>query len=229
MKSDHLMTMLSFCCLLCLQNRFHLQMTTRIPPSGLVELLLAVLQRSGWEESMAVLCQGWEDAGLLDLLKLQGRSGWGPSHWHLRAALNLSHSTPHMANISDFLSEHCNQDLSPPTSVLLFGADPECASSVLRSAHDLGLTLPTVHWIMGHPLSTDALHSIGLPLGLLAYGEVDRKPLDYYIRDALQLVNRAVTAATVVRPDLALIQNMVNCFDKPNKHELPSSGQYIAR
>ncbi|XP_026077830.1 glutamate receptor ionotropic, NMDA 3A-like [Carassius auratus] len=210
-------------------NRFHLQMTTGIPPSGLVELLLAVLQRGGWEESMAVLCQGWEDAGLLDLLKLHSRSSWGPSHWHLRAALNLSHSTPHTANISDFLSEHFNQDHSPPASVLLFGADPECASSVLRSAHDLGLTLPTVHWIMGHPLSPDALHSIGLPLGLLAYGEVDRKPLDYYIRDALQLVNRAVTAATVVRPDLALIQNMVNCFDKPNKHELPSSGQYIAR
>uniref|UniRef100_A0A8C2F306 Glutamate receptor n=1 Tax=Cyprinus carpio TaxID=7962 RepID=A0A8C2F306_CYPCA len=193
------------------QNRFHLQMTTHIPPSGLVEMLLAVLQRSGREESMAV------------------HSDWGPSHWHLRAALNLSHSTSHMANISDFLSEHFNQDLSPPASVLLFGADPECASSVLRSAHDLGLTLPTVHWIMGHPLSPDALHSIGLPLGLLAYGEVDCKPLDYYIHDALQLVNRAVTAATVVRPDLALIQNMVNCFDKPNKHELPSSGQYIAR
>uniref|UniRef100_A0A673J4A8 Glutamate receptor n=1 Tax=Sinocyclocheilus rhinocerous TaxID=307959 RepID=A0A673J4A8_9TELE len=218
----------SIVCAPCGDNRFHLQMTTRIPPSGLVELLLAVLQRSGWEESMAVLCQGWEDAGLLDLLKLTN-SGWGPSHWHLRAALNLSHSTPHMANISDFLSEHFNQDLSPAASVLLFGADPECASSILRSAHDLGLTLPTVHWIMGHPLSPDALHSIGLPLGLLAYGEVDHKPLDYYIRDALQLVNRAVTAATVVRPDLALIQNMVNCFDKPNKHELPSSGQYIAR
>lgn len=204
-------------------------MTTRIPPSKLVELLLDVLQRSGWEDSMAVLCQGWEDAGLLDLLELQSRSGWGPSHWHLRSALNLSQSIPHMANISYFLSEHFNQDHPPPASVLLFGADPECASSVLRSAHDLGLTLPTVHWIMGQPLSPDALHSIGLPLGLLAYGEVDRKPLDFYIRDALQLVNRAVTAATVVRPDLALIQNMVNCFDKPNKHELPSSGQYIAR
>ncbi|XP_077059040.1 glutamate receptor ionotropic, NMDA 3A isoform X2 [Siphateles boraxobius] len=204
-------------------------MTTHMPPSVLVELLLDVLQRSGWEESMAVLCQGWEDAGLLDLLELQSRSAWGPSHWQLRSALNLSHSIPHIANISDFLSEHFNQDHPPPASVLLFGADPECASSVLRSAHDLGLTLPTVHWIMGHPLSLDTLHSIGLPLGLLAYGEVDRKPLDLYIHDALQLVNRAVSAATVVRPDLALIQNMVNCFDKPNKHELPSSGQYIAR
>ncbi|KAG5276490.1 hypothetical protein AALO_G00132660 [Alosa alosa] len=82
---------------------------------------------------------------------------------------------------------------------------------------------------MGYPLSPDMLHTIGLPLGLLAYGEVDRKPLDFYISDALQLVTRAVAAATVVRPDLALIQNMVNCYDKPNKHELPSSGQYLAR
>uniref|UniRef100_W5LHP6 Glutamate receptor n=1 Tax=Astyanax mexicanus TaxID=7994 RepID=W5LHP6_ASTMX len=206
------------------QNRFHLQMTTRIPPSGLAMLLLAVLQRSGWEEGMAVLCQGWEEAGLLELLEQHGGS-----RWHLRATLNLSHSTPDDMDISEFLAEHFSQDQPPPASVLLFGDDPQCASSVLHSAHSLGLTLPTMHWIMGYPLSPDALHSIGLPLGLLAYGEVDRKPLDYYIGDALQLVSRAVAAATIIRPDLALIQNMVNCFDKPNKHELPSSGQYISR
>ncbi|KAL6469247.1 hypothetical protein MHYP_G00227710 [Metynnis hypsauchen] len=204
-------------------------MTMRIPPSGLAELLLAVLQRSGWEEGMAVLCQGWEEAGLLELLELHSHTGNGGSRWHLRATLNLSRSTPDNVDVSEFLAEHFSQDQPPPASVLLFGDDPQCASSVLRSAHDLGLTLPTVHWIMGYPLSPDALHSIGLPLGLLAYGEVDRKPLDNYIGDALQLVSRAVAAATIVRPDLALIQNMVNCFDKPNKHELPSSGQYISR
>lgn len=211
------------------QNRFHLQMATRIPPSGLAELLLAVLQRSGWEDGMAVLCKGWEEAGLLELLELHGHTSRDGSRWHLRAALNLSHSASDNVDISDFLAEHFSQDQPPPASVLLFGDDPQCASSVLRSAHDLGLTLPTIHWIMGYPLSPEALHSIGLPLGLLAYGEVDRKPLDYYIGDALQLVSRAVAAATIVRPDLALIQNMVNCFDKPNKHELPSSGQYISR
>ncbi|XP_066503093.1 glutamate receptor ionotropic, NMDA 3B [Hoplias malabaricus] len=211
------------------QNRFHLQMTTRIPPSGLAELLLAVLQRSGWEEGMAVLCQGWEEAGLLELLEVHSHAGSGGSRWHLRAALNLTRSSTDNVNVSQFLAEHFSQDQPPPASVLLFGDDPQCASSVLRSAHDLGLTLPTVHWIMGYPLSPDALHSIGLPLGLLAYGEVDRKPLDYYIADALQLVSRAVATATIIRPDLALIQNMVNCFDKPNKHELPSSGQYISR
>lgn len=211
------------------QNRFHLQMMTRIPASDLAELLLMVLQQSGWYEGMAVLCQGWEEAGLLDLLKLHGNTAKDNSRWNLRAALNLSGSSLDQIGISDFLEQHFSQDQQPPASVLLLGSDPQCASAVLRSAHDLGLSLPTIHWIMGYPLSPDALHSIGLPLGLLAYGEVDRKPLDFYIQDTLQLVSRAVAAATLVRPDLALIQNMVNCFDKPNKHELPSSGQYIAR
>ncbi|XP_076129561.1 glutamate receptor ionotropic, NMDA 3A, partial [Alosa pseudoharengus] len=212
------------------QNRFHLQMMTGVPPSGLAELLRAVLWRSGWREGMAVLCQGWEETGMLELLGPVGAPVWpGDTHWHLRASLDLSHAVQEDAEIADFLSRHLQQAEPPPASVLLFGSDPQCAASVLRCAHALGVTLPAVHWIMGYPLSPDMLHTIGLPLGLLAYGEVDRKPLDFYISDALQLVTRAVAAATVVRPDLALIQNMVNCYDKPNKHELPSSGQHLAR
>ncbi|KAM4629586.1 glutamate receptor ionotropic, NMDA 3B [Polymixia lowei] len=212
------------------QNRFHLQMVTRIPPSGLSDLLLSVLQRRGCEEGMAVLCQGWEEAGgILNLLEHQSHGIWDSSGWHLRAVLNLSRAERDDTQIRDLLSRHLRQGQPSPASVLLLGADPQCTAAVLRSAQELGLTLPMVHWILGQPLSPDALQSIGLPLGLLAYGEVERKPLDFYIRDALQLVARAVATATVVRPDLALIQNMVNCYDKPNKHELPSSGQYLAR
>ncbi|TKS75249.1 Glutamate receptor ionotropic, NMDA 3A [Collichthys lucidus] len=218
-------------------NRFHLQMVTGVPESGLSELLLTVLQRSGWKEGTAVLCQGWEESlGLLRILDGQNESdsswegeGGGGATWHLRAVLNLTQSAHDDTQIHDFLSRHFRQNQASPASVLLFGADPQCAAAVLRSAQDLGLTLPMVHWVLGQPLSPDALHAIGLPLGLLAYGEVERKPLDFYIRDALQLVTRAIAAATTVRPDLALIQNMVNCYDKPNKHEVPSSGQYLSR
>lgn len=200
-------------------------MVTGVPESGLSDLLLTVLQRSGWREGTAVLCQGWEEArGLLRLL-----DGRGEVTWHLRALLNLTQSFHDDTQIHDFLSRHFRQNHPSPASVLLFGADPQCAAAVLRSAQDLGLTLPMVHWVLGQPLSPDALHAIGLPLGLLAYGQVDRKPLEFYIRDALQLVTRAVASATAVRPDLALIQNMVNCYDKPNKHEVPSSGQYLSR
>lgn len=210
-------------------------MVTGVPDSGLSDLLLTVLQRSGWREGTAVLCQGWEESrALLRLLGGQSESSasrdvGGGATWHLRAVLNLTQSAHDDTQIHDFLFRHFRQNQVSPASVLLFGADPQCAAAVLRSAKDLGLTLPMVHWVLGQPLSPDALHAIGLPLGLLAYGEVDRKPLEFYIRDALQLVTRAVAAATVVRPDLALIQNMVNCYDKPNKHEVPSSGQYLSR
>ncbi len=207
-------------------------MVTGVPESGLSDLLLTVLQRSGWREGTAILCRGWEESeGLLRLLDSQSvawNGGLGTS-WHLRAILNLTQSAHDDTQIHDFLSRHFRQNQSSPASVLLFGVDPLCAAAVLRSAQDLGLTLPMVHWVLGQPLSPDALHAIGLPLGLLAYGEVERKPLDFYVRDALQLVTRAVAAATLVRPDLALIQNMVNCYDKPNKHEEPSSGQYLSR
>lgn len=206
-----------------------------VPESGLFDVLLTVLQQSGWREGTVVLCRGWEESqGLLQLL--DGQSGreasWNSRNgasWHLRAVLNLTQSAHDDTQIHDFLSRHFRQNQSSPVSVLLFGTDPLCAVAVLRSAQDLGLTLPMVHWVLGQPLSPDALHSIGLPFGLLAYGEVERKPLDFYVRDALQLVSRAVTAATRVRPDLALIQNMVNCYNKPSRHEVPSSGQYLSR
>lgn len=216
-----------------LQNQFHLQMVTGVPESGLSDLLLTVLQRSGWREGTAVLCRGWEEArGLLQLLDHHSSASWEGGRrvtWHLRALLNLTQLAHDDTQIHDFLSRHFRQNQASPASVLLFGADPQCAAAVLRSAQDLGLTLPMVHWVLGQPLSPDVLHTIGLPLGLLAYGEVERKPLDYYVRDALQLITRAVAAATAVRPDLALIQNTMNCYDKPNKHELLTSGQYLSR
>ncbi|XP_022620574.1 glutamate receptor ionotropic, NMDA 3B [Seriola dumerili] len=218
---------------LLVQNRFHLQMMMGVPESGLSDLLLTVLQRSGWREGTVVLCQGWEEArGLLRLLEGQSSASWdggGGVTWHPRALLNLTRSAHDDTQIHDFLSRHFRQNQPLPASVLLFGTDLQCAAAVLRSAQDLGLTLPMVHWVLGQPLNPDALHAIGLPLGLLAYGQVDRKPLDFYVRDALQLLTSAVAAATMVRPDLALIQNMVNCYDKPNKHEVPSSGQYLSR
>uniref|UniRef100_A0A3B3X9Y9 Glutamate receptor n=1 Tax=Poecilia mexicana TaxID=48701 RepID=A0A3B3X9Y9_9TELE len=211
-------------------NRFHLQMMTGVPESVLSDLLLAVLRRSGWREGTVVLCRGWEEAGgLLRFLDSQTSGPWdgsGAVTWHLQALLNLTQSAHDDTQIHDFLSRHFRRNQPPPAAVLLFGADPECAAAVLRSAQDLGLTLPLVHWVLGQPLSPDVLHTFGLPLGLLAYGEVDRKPLDFYIRDALQLITRAVAAATVVRPDLALVQNTVSCYDTP---EAPTAGRYLSR
>ncbi|XP_029610815.1 glutamate receptor ionotropic, NMDA 3B, partial [Salmo trutta] len=133
------------------------------------------------------------------------------------------------AEVLSLLSHRLLRSASPLSSVVILGSDPECLSSVLRCAQRLAPSLPALQWIMGNPLSPDSLLSLGGPLGLLAYGEVGRKPITFYIRDALRLIGQAVTSASEVRPDLALIQNLVNCYDKPNKEEVPSSGQYLAR
>ncbi|KAK5870385.1 hypothetical protein PBY51_025024 [Eleginops maclovinus] len=211
------------------QNRFHLQMAMAVPESGLSDLLLTVLQRSGWREGTVILCRGWEEAGgLLQLLDGGSSAPWDGGgaevSWQVRALLNLTQLAHDDTQIHDFLSRHFKQNRS--AAVLLFGSDPQCAAAVLRGAQDLGLTLPMMHWVLGQPLSPDALHAIGLPLGLLAYGPVDRKPLDFYVRDALQLVSRAIASAAVLRPDRVLIQNHVNCYD--HRQALVTSGPYLS-
>uniref|UniRef100_A0A8C6TS72 Glutamate receptor n=1 Tax=Neogobius melanostomus TaxID=47308 RepID=A0A8C6TS72_9GOBI len=215
-------------------NQFHLQMSARVPPSTLGSLLLAVLQGgeeerdwSGWGGA-AVVCPGWEEGGEGLLSHLQMNSG---SHWHLWDVIDLTHITGdgERQEAVRILSSRFLRSQSPISSVLLLGSDPECLSSVLRAAQRLAPTLPALQWIMGYPMSPDALHTLGGPLGLLAYGEVGRKPLSFYIRDALHLVSRAVTAATMVRPDLALVQNMVSCYDKLSRPDRPSSGPYLSR
>ncbi|CAG5866670.1 unnamed protein product [Menidia menidia] len=234
-------------------NQFHLQMSARVPPSTLGTLLLAVLQggdgerdRGGQDEGSwggaAVICPGWDEGGDGLLAHLQRHSG--PA-WHLSDIINLTRITGSRDRRGEageerredqmeeealnIISTSFLRSTSPISSVLLLGSDPECLSSVLRAAQRLASSLPALQWIMGYPLSPDSLHTLGGPLGLLAYGEVGRKPISFYIRDALQLIGRAVTAATMVRPDLALVQNMLNCYDKSNRPELTSSGQYLAR
>ncbi|XP_061552210.1 glutamate receptor ionotropic, NMDA 3B [Phycodurus eques] len=224
------------------KNAFHLQMSARVPPSSLGGLLLAVLRGGdGGRGGAAVLCPGWEEGsdGLLSHLQTRGGAAW-----HLRDVVNLTHVSggggrgeaseekredQREEEVLRILSTRLLRAASPVSSVLVLGSDPECLSSVLRAARRLAPSLPALRWIMGCPLSPDSLHTLGGPLGLLAYGEVGRKPVSFYIRDAMQLIGRAVTAAAVARPDLALIQNVVNCYDKATRREPPSSGQYLSR
>ncbi|XP_034145797.1 glutamate receptor ionotropic, NMDA 3B [Esox lucius] len=259
------------------KNRFHLQMSVRLPPSSLANLLLSVLLRvEGGSEGegrregegrgedvgsrgVALVCPGWEERGEGLLKHLETLRG---ANWHLLDVINLTDAgregrreegrrlggrgegtgaakseeandetqeDKREAAVWTLLSRRLLPPASPSCSVLILGSDPECLSSVLRCAQRLAPSFPTLQWIMGNPLSPDSLLSLGGPLGLLAYGEVGRKPITFYIRDALRLIGQAVTSASEVRPDLALIQNLVNCYDKPNIEEVPSSGQYLAR
>ncbi|XP_077587921.1 glutamate receptor ionotropic, NMDA 3B [Stigmatopora nigra] len=230
------------------KNAFHLQMSARVPPSSLGALLLAVLQggngnrgdtEEGFWAATAVLCPGWEEGSDGLLSHLQTHSG---TSRHLWDVVNLTRVSSGRGEASEerredqreeevmrILSARLLRATSPVSSVLLLGSDPECLSSVLRAAQRLATSLPALQWIMGYPLSPDSLHTLGGPLGLLAYGEVGRKPISFYIRDALQLIGRTVTVAAMARPDLALIQNVLNCYDKPTRRVPPSSGDYLTR
>lgn len=213
-----------FVVLLRLQNPLHLQMLSGVPDSVLSEVLLTVLSGSGsgWEEVWVVLCGGWEESILL----LDGLEGGG-------RVLDLSGWAHDDTQVLDFLSRHLVQNGSVPLWALLLGSDPQCAAAVLRGAQRLGLTLPSVQWVLGRPLRPDALQAIGLPLGLLAYGQVQRHPLDAYLKDGLQLLSRAVAAAAELRPELALLGTPLDCHhqgeqqgqqEQEEQQEMPRPG-----
>uniref|UniRef100_A0A3Q3E1B1 Glutamate receptor n=1 Tax=Hippocampus comes TaxID=109280 RepID=A0A3Q3E1B1_HIPCM len=198
------------------KNAFHLQMSARMPPSSLGGLLLAVLGAA------------WHLWDVVNLTQVSGDDGGGGGGGRGEAS-EERREDQREEEVLRILSTRLLRASSPVSSVLLLGSDPECLSSVLRVAQRLAASLPALQWIMGYPLSPDSLHTLGGPLGLLAYGEVGRKPISFYIRDALQLIGRAVTAAAAPRPDLALMQNAVNCYDKPTRRDPLSSGRYLSR
>lgn len=166
-----------------------------------------------------VLCGGWEESRPL----LDGLEGGGP-------VLDLSGWAHDDTQVLDFLSRHLVRNGSAPLWALLLGTDPQCAAVVLRAAQRLGLTLPRVQWVLGQPLRPDALQAIGLPLGLLAYGQVQRHPLVSYLRDGLQLFSRAVAAAAELRPELALLGTPLDCHHQGEQEgpPLPGPGLFLS-
>lgn len=186
-------------------------MLTGVPDSAVSEVLLGVLAQSGWGKGWAVLCGGWEESqGLLGLLEGEEEGqGGGGARWRV---LDLSHSAHDDTQILDLLQRRlAGEGPAAAPWALLLGVDPQCAAAVLRGALRLGLSPPRVRWVLGRPLRPDGLQNFGLPLGLLAYGQVQRHPLDSYLRDALQLFSRAVAAAAALRPQVALLGSPLDC------------------
>ncbi|XP_017952374.2 glutamate receptor ionotropic, NMDA 3B [Xenopus tropicalis] len=204
---------------LATKNPFHLQMDTQSSVENLMDIFFSVLQNSSWEEVDIITCHPWDSASIQRYLT---------SNTTLvsRTILNI-HPVDESALVP-FLQQHFESMKNPQFPMLLYGCDARRSSLVFRVARDCGLEAHEFHWMIGHPLNGEEMTTEGMPPGLLAYGEVSRPTMEKFIRDAVGLVTRAISAAVHVRPDLALIQSMVNCNDKQTKQN-ESSGSYLSR
>uniref|UniRef100_A0A4W3HWJ8 Glutamate receptor n=1 Tax=Callorhinchus milii TaxID=7868 RepID=A0A4W3HWJ8_CALMI len=204
---------------LLFQNPLHLQMSMESSVTSLMDLLISVLRTNSWYNVSVVLCRGWDISHFLNYVNNNSR-------FRLQALLNLTGLED--VSIARFLKEQLPRLRGSSTSLLMFSGDANCSSQVFDTAAALGLASPEMHWVIGQPLGVEELQTAGLPLGLLAYGKVKRPILANYVRDAVELVARAIAAAVLVRPDVALIPSMVNCNDKQRQGTI-SSGQYLSR
>lgn len=198
------------------QNPFHLQLDWASPLETLLDVLVAVLRAHTWEDVSLVLCRMRDPAGLVALWT--ARAGRAP-----KLVLDLSRPDP-----GDGGLQACLAPLGAPTggsapapAAVLLGCSPAHARQVLQAVP------PGPRWLLGTPLSAKALPTEGLPLGLLALGEVARPPLEAAIHDAVELVARALGSAARAEPERALLPAAVGCKDgQPAGPE--SSGRFLA-
>ncbi|XP_072834179.2 glutamate receptor ionotropic, NMDA 3B isoform X2 [Pogona vitticeps] len=201
-----------------IRNPFHLYVDRRGRFETLLDLLASLFRAHSWHDATLVLCQAWDASGFVDL--------W-TSHGVVEKTAVVDLSSLDRAEVPRYLRRHLEEYRELPGPAVLFGCSPRLSRLVFRTAKDLGVT-QEFHWLLGEPQNVAELQTEGLPLGLLAFGEVDRPTVEQLVQDATELVSRAIAQAVRFRPDLALIQNMVNCNDK-HVFGAESSGRYLSR
>ncbi|XP_064136122.1 glutamate receptor ionotropic, NMDA 3B [Loxodonta africana] len=190
---------------------FHLQLDWASHLETLLDVLWSVLQAHAWEDVGLVLCRVRDPSGLVALWTR--RAGRAP-----KLVLDLSRPGAGDAGLQSRLAPLgalAGAEAPVPVAVLL-GCDTAGARQVL-AAVPLG-----PRWLLGTPLPAKALPTEGLPLGLLALGEVARPPLEAAIQDAV------LGSVARVHPEHTLLSTAVNCTDlQPAGPE--SSGHFLAR
>ncbi|NXY80124.1 NMD3B protein, partial [Glareola pratincola] len=163
----------------CQQSPFHFHMERQSSLEMLVDVLVSVLQANNWQETNLVLCHPWDISGFLGLWTRR-------SQLFVRTVLDLGYLDEPGA--TSYLQQHGGHFRSLSSPVLLLGCDLRRAQLIFQAAEESGLPPQEFHWMLGSPLSAGELQTEGLPLGLLAYGEVSRPPLELFVQDAVELV-----------------------------------------
>ncbi|KAK2542266.1 hypothetical protein Q9233_000358 [Columba guinea] len=182
----------------------------------LVDVLASVLRADGWQEASLVLCHPWDVSSFLSLWARR-------SQLSLRTVLDLGYLEEPGATL--YLRQRGERLRALSSPVLLLGCDLRRARLIFQAAKELPQEL---RWVLGSPLSAGELQSEGLPLGLLAFGELSRPPLELLVQDAVELVAQAIASAARVRPDPALLQTTVNCHARRRAHG-ESPGLFLSR
>ncbi|XP_063003182.1 glutamate receptor ionotropic, NMDA 3B [Elgaria multicarinata webbii] len=200
------------------RNPFHLHMDRSSDLDLLLDLLTKIFHANKWNDATLIVCRAWDVPGFVDL--------W-TSHTELERTVLVDVSFLDEPEAARHVRRHLEEYRELPGPALLFGCNARLSQLVFRTAKELGVT-QEFHWVLGEPQNVDELQTEGLPLGLLAYGEVNRPSLEQFVHDAVELVARAISQAVQLRPELTLIQNMINCNDK---HVVgsESSGRYLSQ
>uniref|UniRef100_A0A672U3C1 Glutamate receptor n=1 Tax=Strigops habroptila TaxID=2489341 RepID=A0A672U3C1_STRHB len=196
-----------------LPSPFHFRVDRQSSLETLVDVLVSILQANDWQETNLVLCHPWDVSGFLGLWARR-------SQLFLRTVLDLGYLDEPRA--TRYLQQHREHFRTLSSPVLVLGCDLQRARLIFRTAEESGLLLHELHWVLGSPLSAGELQTEGLPLGLLAYGELNPPPLELFIQDVVELVSRAIGSASRTRPGPAVLHTAVNCSDgRPAGGESP--------
>lgn len=210
-----------------LQNRLHLQMAMSSVEAPHSRLLYSLLMTNGWWDVSVLLCQEWDVAHFLFLIKNNKR-------FQLGALVNLTWSSS-PSDSSAKLEQQLAlmrqlEALREPASMAAMAAVTfGCDLREVRRLWTLSsrMALPEFHWVLGERQNVAELRTEGLPLGLVAHGLMGAPSLDHYVQDAIELLARAVGGATLEDPGRALLPGTTNCLDSAPSNR--SSGEYLAR
>ena len=186
-----------------------------VPPS---DLLYSLLLLNGWYDVNILLCQHCHISHFLSRLRNNSR-------FHLGPVLNVSSSS--FSSDGSGLQRPLEGLREAAGAVLMLGCDIRDVRRLFGLLGRLGLLLPHLHWVLGDGQRVEELRGDGLPVGLLAHGGMGPPSLEHYVQDGLELVARAVGAAALTDPALALIPGTTNCMAM--QHGNFSSGVYLAR
>ncbi|KAI1239693.1 hypothetical protein IHE44_0011117 [Lamprotornis superbus] len=202
-------------------NPLHLQMSLENSLSSDADVTFSILAMNNWYNFSLMLCQ--EEWNITDFLFLTQQS----SKFHLGSIINITANLTSTSDLLNYLQFYLESIKDTTSTMVMFGCDMEKTRRIFEITTQFGVMPPELHWIIGDSQNVEELRTEGLPLGLIAHGKTTQSVFEHYVQDAMELVARAVAAATMIQPELALIPSTMNCMDMDERNI--TSGQYLSK